>query len=123
MPVMRHILLLAAFAGLASAPPAGAQDRHRDHGDDRHGDHGERRHDHQRDREQDTAFRETRDGRMMPLRSIEGRIMPRMGGAQYLGPEFDPGAGVYRLKFMRDGRVIWVDVDARTGTVVGRSRD
>ena len=42
-----------------------------------------------------------------------------MRGSTYLGPEFD--GGVYRLKFMRNGSVIWVDVDARTGAVIGRS--
>ena len=44
-----------------------------------------------------------------------------MGGAQYLGPEFDAGTDVYTLKFLRDGSVIWVDVDGRTGRVVGHS--
>ncbi len=28
---------------------------------------------------------------------------------------------VITLKFMRGGQVIWVDIDARTGEVVGRS--
>ena len=37
----------------------------------------------------------------------------------YLGPEFN--GDTYRLKFMHDGRVIWVDVDAQTGRIVGRS--
>ena len=45
--------------------------------------------------------------------------MPFMGGADYLGPEFN--GDTYRLKFMRDGRVIWVDVDAATGRIIGRS--
>ena len=45
--------------------------------------------------------------------------MPFMGGAEYLGPEFMGKS--YRLKFMRDGRVIWVDVDAATGRIIGRS--
>ena len=36
--------------------------------------------------------------------------MPFMGGADYLGPEFN--GDTYRLKFIKDGRVIWVDVDA-----------
>ena len=49
----------------------------------------------------------------MPLPQIERRVMPFMGGADYLGPEFR--GDTYRLKFMRDGRVIWVDVDAATG--------
>mgnify|MGYP000850427515 CR=1 FL=1 len=41
-----------------------------------------------------------------------------MNGAQYLGPEYDPVALAYRLKFIRDGRVIFVDVDARTGSII-----
>lgn len=59
----------------------------------------------------------------MPLREIEARVIPRMNGADYLGPELDAGSGRYRLKFMRGGRVIWVDVDARTGRPIGRSGD
>ena len=45
-----------------------------------------------------------------------------MPGAQYLGPEYDPAALAYRLKFLRDGRVIFVDVDARSGQVMRQSR-
>ena len=41
---------------------------------------------------------------------------------QYLGPEYDPAAMVYRLKFIRDGRVVFVDVDARSGQVISQSR-
>jgi len=55
----------------------------------------------------------------MPLPMIERRVMPFMGGADYLGPEFR--GSTYRLKFMRNGRVIWVDVDAATGRIVSRS--
>ena len=72
-----------------------------------------------RPRDQDRAFQATRDGRSMPLPQIERRVMPFMGGADYLGPEFR--GDTYRLKFMRDGRVIWVDVDAATGRILGRS--
>lgn len=75
-----------------------------------------------RDRDQESAFRGTQEGRFLPLRAIEGRIVPRMRGAEYLGPELDAGMGRYRLKFMRAGQVIWVDVDARTGAVIGQSR-
>lgn len=45
-----------------------------------------------------------------------------MTGMQYLGPEYDPAAMAYRLKFIQNGRVHFVDVDARTGRVIGRSR-
>jgi len=45
----------------------------------------------------------------MPLPQIERRVLPRMGGADYLGPELR-GKNL-RMKFMDNGRVIWVDVD------------
>ncbi len=71
-------------------------------------------------RDADRAFDAARQGRAMPLPKIERRVMPFMDGADYLGPEFNGRR--YRLKFVKDGRVIWVDVDAATGRIVGRSR-
>lgn len=90
-------LFLAAVAAAVTAAPATAE----------------------RPRDQDRAFQATREGRSMPLPMIERRVLPGMGDADYLGPEFD--GRTYRLKFMRGGRVIWIDVDAATGRVVGRS--
>ena len=72
-----------------------------------------------RPRDQDRAFRATKEGRSMPLPMIERRVMPQMGGADYLGPEFR--GSTYRLKFMENGRVIWVDVDAATGRILRKS--
>jgi hypothetical protein len=62
-------------------------------------------------------------GSLRPLRSIENGVVPGMKarGADYIGAEYDPEMGRYRLKFMRDGSVIWIDVDGRTGAVVGRA--
>jgi uncharacterized membrane protein YkoI len=37
---------------------------------------------------------------------------------EYLGPEYDGNAQVYRLKFIDGGRVIFVDVDARSGSIL-----
>jgi len=71
-------------------------------------------------RDADRAFDAKRQGRAMPLPKIERRVMPFMGGADYLGPEFNGER--YRLKFVKEGRVIWVDVDAATGRILGRSR-
>jgi len=71
-------------------------------------------------RDAERAFRERVQGRSMPLPRIEQRVMPLMPGADYLGPEFN--GTTYRLKFMKNGRVIWVDVDAATGRIKGRSR-
>ena len=76
----------------------------------------------QRADEQGLARRDVRAGNVRSLREIEQRVLPSMSGMQYLGPEYDPIAMAYRLKFIRDGRVVFVDVDARTGQVRGESR-
>jgi uncharacterized membrane protein YkoI len=96
--------ILAALAMAGLAVPAGAlsaQDQER-------GDQGE-------------ARREAQAGTQLSLREIERRILPQMRGSEYLGPAYDSIARAYRLKFIRDGRVTHVDVDARTGRVIGRS--
>ena len=72
-------------------------------------------------RVQDEVFRGREQGRFMPLRAIENRIVPRMRGFDYLGPELNFAAARYRLKFMRGEQVVWIDVDARTGEIVARS--
>jgi hypothetical protein len=71
---------------------------------------------------QGKARQDLRAGKIMQIRDIENAVLPTMGGAQYLGFEYDPAAMAYRLKFIRDGRVIFVDVDARTGQMLRRTR-
>lgn len=93
---------LAALALTGVAVPAMAQDQVR-------GDQGE-------------ARREAEAGTQLKLREIERRILPQMQGSEYLGPAYDSTARAYRLKFIRDGRVTYIDVDARTGRIIGRSR-
>ena len=68
--------------------------------------------------EQNEARQDMRAGKVKSLREIEANIVPRMRGMQYLGPEYDAVAQVYRLKFIDRDRVIFVDVDARTGNVI-----
>lgn len=67
---------------------------------------------------QTQARRAAREGAVRPLRSIEREVLPGMPGMQYLGPEYDPAAMAYRLKFIHQGRVVFVDVDARTGQII-----
>lgn len=76
---------------------------------------------HQHD-DQGQVRKDVREGNVRSLRQIEQSVLPRMKDAQYLGPEYDSAAMAYRLKFIKDGRVTFVDVDARTGRILGISR-
>lgn len=111
MPMSLYRTLLLTACALAAATPALAM---------RPAD-GVRLAWNDRPRDQDRAFRATQEGRAMPLPMIERRVLPRMGGADYLGPELR--GRILRMKFMEDGKVIWVDVDPRTGRILGRSGD
>ncbi|MEO7634696.1 MAG: hypothetical protein ABIS38_03485 [Sphingomicrobium sp.] len=91
------ILAVAAAAGLSSAPALADPPR-----------------------DSERAFEATREGRTMPLPQLERRVLPFMGGADYLGPELN--GVIYRFKFMQNGRVIWIDVDGQTGRIIRRSR-
>jgi hypothetical protein len=77
----------------------------------------------QRREEQDRARDAAQRGDVRPLRSIENGIVPgmRAKGANYIGQEFDGERNRYRLKFMRGNSVIWVDVDGRTGAIIGQA--
>ncbi len=72
--------------------------------------------------EQGEVRRDLRAGNVRSLRDIEGHVLPQMQGMQYLGPEYDPAAMAYRLKFIQKGRVVFVDVDARSGEIIHQSR-
>ncbi len=104
MTTMKFLLPLLAALTVPGVPDAYAQRRGSD---------------------QDKAFQARQAGEMRSLRDIESGIVPDMKrrGADYIGAEFDGGAARYRLKFVRTGSVIWVDVDGRTGTVLARAGD
>lgn len=72
--------------------------------------------------DQGEARKEMQAGNQLSLREIERRVLPRMRGSEYLGPAYDATARAYRLKFIKNGRVTYVDVDARTGRIINRSR-
>ncbi|MBK6706622.1 MAG: hypothetical protein IPG54_03725 [Sphingomonadales bacterium] len=96
---MKHAVLLLLAAALGSAGITASVDaRKRD--------------------DQGKAREQMNSGKVLSLREIEGRVVPRMRGMEYLGPEYDGNAQVYRLKFIDSGRVIFVDVDARSGSVL-----
>lgn len=70
--------------------------------------------------DQNEARKQMRAGKLISLRSIENRVRPMFPDHQYLGPSYDSTAMAYRLKFMRNGKVTYVDVDARTGRILRR---
>ena len=99
-PILASLLAIGLVVGPLTATPAEAQ---------RRSDQGE-------------ARKEMRAGNILRAREIENRVLPRMKNAEYLGFDYDSTAMAYRLKFIRDGRVLYVDVDARTGRILRRSR-
>ncbi len=99
MKLLRPFLLAMSLAAVAGATPAAAGPA----------------------RENDEAFEAAREGRSMPLPQLKRRVMPLVGGADYLGPELN--GTIYRFKFIRRGKVIWIDVDARTGEILRKSGD
>lgn len=74
--------------------------------------------------DQGEARKEMKAGNVLPLREIERRVVTplKLRGHEYLGPAYDSTAMAYRLKFIKEGRVTFVDVDARTGRIIQRSR-
>ena len=71
--------------------------------------------------DQGAARKEAEAGHILKSREIEARILPMMKDAEYLGFAYDSTAMAYRLKFIRDRRVLFVDVDARSGRIIQRS--
>ena len=70
--------------------------------------------------DQDAARRAMLQGNVMPFSVIKRRVEAQMGeDADYLGSEFLPERNRYRLKYMRDRNVVWIDVDGRTGDIIG----
>jgi hypothetical protein len=77
----------------------------------------------QRQSDQSAAFKDTQTGTVRSLRSIENQIVPGMEarGAAYIGQEYYQDNQRYRLKFMRGKSLIWVDVDGKSGAVIGQT--
>jgi len=74
--------------------------------------------------DQDNARAEMAAGRNLPIRDIERRIVPRYErqGYEYLTFEYDGTAVIYRFKFIKEGRLLFVDTDPRTGRVLREQR-
>lgn len=72
--------------------------------------------------DQDTVLENRMQGRAMPLRVIERRVITQMRGFDYLGnPIYFERSNTYRMTFMRGGNVVRLEVDAGSGRIVDRS--
>ena len=70
-----------------------------------------------------TPYHDTHQGMVQKLSVIEASIIPNMKrrGCTYIGAEYYADSLRYRLKFMHDGSVIWIDVDGRNGKIIGEA--
>lgn len=94
----KFLLMFAALGAMLAAAPAAPADQPARRGQE--------------------AFRGVRQGDILPLHVIRDRV--RIPGAVLIGVDLIADGAVYRLRFMRGPNVLWVDVDARTGRVLGR---
>lgn len=103
MRMFPRLFAVAMLGSLIAATPASAQSARGD---------------------QASARAEMAAGRNMPIRDIERMIVPRYErqGYEYLTFEYDGTAVIYRFKFIKEGRLLFVDTDPRTGRVVREQR-
>ena len=74
--------------------------------------------------DQASARAEMQAGNHLPIREIERRIVPRYErqGYEYLTFEYDGEAAIYRLKFIKEGKLLFVDADPRTARILREQR-
>lgn len=69
-------------------------------------------------RDHDAAREATRAGEIRSLQEIRTRVGNRVRG-DFVGSALDMQSKRYRLRYLRDGSIVEVDVDARTGNILG----
>ena len=61
-------------------------------------------------------------GGAIPLRDIEAIVLPKMRGMTYVSNRYYPDENVYILRFTDGPKVVDVEVDAKTGKILWRSK-
>lgn len=75
--------------------------------------------------DQSVAREALSNGALLPLASIVAMVQRQAPYSRMTflgGGDFNERSRTYRLKFMDGKRVVFVDVDARTGRIVGSAR-
>lgn len=77
-----------------------------------------------RGNDQNRAREKMLDREAMPFVILKRRTEDAMAGeGTYVGVTPGPREGTYRMQFLRkDGKVIWVDVDGKTGDIIARTK-
>lgn len=68
-------------------------------------------------RDHDAARAATKSGEIRSLGEIKSRVGNRVGG-ELVGSKLDMDRKRYRLRYLREGSVVEVDVDAKTGKII-----
>ena len=69
--------------------------------------------------DQDAALAGARSGALMSFGDIRERVSARVGG-RFIGCDCDPNSARYTMRYLRGNKVVEVDVDARTGNILGK---
>ena len=72
--------------------------------------------------EQAAARSNVKRGGAKSIRQIEAIVLPQMRGMDYVGFTYHPVENVYLLRFMDGPQVVDVEVDAKTGKILWRSK-
>jgi uncharacterized membrane protein YkoI len=68
-------------------------------------------------KDHDAARQAAQAGEIRSLGEIRSRVGARVGG-QFVGSDLNMQSKRYRLRYLREGNVVEVDVDARTGNIL-----
>lgn len=72
--------------------------------------------------DQASARSKVSKGGALQLRDIEAIVLPKMRGMTYVSNRYYPDENVYILRFTDGPKVVDVEVDAKTGKILWRSK-
>ena len=65
-----------------------------------------------------TPYADVAQGRIMNFADIKARVDRAIGG-HMIGSDYDAASFTYQLRYMRNGEIVDVVVDARSGKIIG----
>ncbi len=65
-----------------------------------------------------TPYADVAQGRILSFADIKARV-DRVVGGRMIGSDYDAASFTYQLRYMRNGEIVDVVVDARSGKILG----